>query len=162
MKRIIILILIVGCSQNEYKNVGDIPFDKEMDDDGFQICNEKKIKQYYVRKSSDTPPSYKGEKRGLEQAIISKYSFPQSEKEDGYITIRFIVNCNGETGRFRMEEMDFAYSTKKFDPKISSQLLEIVKNLDEWIPRKSKNMDFDFYQYLAFKIKNGQIIKILP
>lgn len=159
---LLILILMISCTQNEYKDVGDIPFDEEMDDDNFQICDESNIKQYYVRKSSDIPPSYKGEKRGLERAIISQYNFPQSEQEDGYITIRFIVNCNGETGRFRIEEMDFAYKTKKFDPKISTQLLKVVKSLKEWIPRKGKNTAYDFYQYLTFKIENGQIVKILP
>ena len=159
---LIILILTVSCSQNDYKNVGDIPFDKEMDDENFQLCNERNIKQYYVRKSSDIPPSYKGEKRGLEKAILSKYSFPQSEKENGYVTIRFIVNCNGETGRFRIEEMDFTYKTKNFDTKISNQLFEIVENLNEWIPRKDKNTTYDFYQYLTFKIEKGQIVKILP
>ena len=165
MKQKIIIILsifVISCSQEEYKNVGDIPFNKELDDESFNICNETNINQYYVRYSSDTPPSYKGEKRGLEKAIFSKYSFPQSEKENGYVTIRFIVNCEGETGRFRIEEMDFAYKPQKLDEKITSQLLEIVKNLNDWIPRKSNGESLDFYQYLTFKIKKGQIIKILP
>lgn len=159
---ILISILTTGCFQNEYKNVGDIPFDKKIDNINFKICDENNIKQYYVRKSSDTPPSYKGEKRGMEKAILNKYSFPKTEKENGYVTIRFIVNCDGKAGRFRLEEMDFTYQPKKFDNKISSQLFEIVKNLDEWIPRKDENTQYDFYQYLTFKIENGQIVKILP
>ena len=165
MKRtifIIVSILITSCSQNEYKNVGDIPFDKKIDDINFKICDESNIKQYYVRKSSDTPPNYKDEKRGLEKAILNKYNFPKTEKENGYVTIRFIVNCNGKTGRFRIEEMNFTYQSKKFDSKISSQLFEIVRNLNEWVPRKDKNTEYDFYQYLTFKIENGQIIKVLP
>jgi hypothetical protein len=157
-----IVILTVSCSPDENKNVGDIPFDKEMDDDSFQVCNEQYIKQYYVRYSSDTPPGYKGEKRGLENAIKNKYQMENSEGEDGYLTIRFIVNCKGKTGRYRIEEMDFAYKPKKFDRKISSQLLGIVKNLNEWTPRKDKNTVYDFYQYLTFKINDGQIVKILP
>lgn len=160
---IIILILVLGCSQNNsFKNVGDIPFDETVDDKQFKICNENNIKQYYVRKSSDEPPSYKGEKRGLENAILSKYEFPLSEKENGYLTIRFIVNCRGETGRFRMEEMDFDYQPIRFDEGIKKQLLEIVKNLNEWIIRKDKKNVYDFYKYISFKIKDGQIVKILP
>lgn len=159
---IIISILVISCSQNDYKNVGDIPFDKEKDDDNFKICNERNIKQYYVRGSSDTPPSYKGEKRVLERVILREYQFPKAEKENGYVTIRFIVNCDGETGRFRVEEMDFAYKPQKFDKKITGQLLEIVKNLNGWIPRKSNGENLDFYQYLTFKIEKGQIAEILP
>lgn len=156
------LILTMSCSQNDYKNIGSIPFDKERDDANFQICNEKNIKQYYVRSSHDIPANFKGEKRALEQAILSKYRFPESEKEDGYLTIRFIVNCKGATGRFRIKEMGFDYKTKKFDPKIVNQLLEIVKSLEDWIPRKGKIVVYDFYQYLTFRIENGQIVEILP
>ncbi len=58
--------------------------------------------------------------------------------------------------------MDFDYKSKKFDSKIKNQLLAIVKNLDGWIPRKKNNQNLDYYQYLTFKIENGQIIKILP
>lgn len=165
MKKSILIVLTIlasSCFQHDYKDVGDIPFDQEIDDKNFKICNELNIKQYYVRSSSDLPPTYKEEKRGLEKAIFSKYKFPQSEKENGYLTIRFIINCKGKTGRFRIEEMDFGYKPHKFDKKITDQLLEIVKNLKDWIPRKSNGENLDFYQYLTFKIKNGQIVKILP
>ena len=154
--------MIVSCFQEDYRNVGDIAYNKEIDDENFKICNEGSIKQYYVRRSSDTPPNYKGEKRGLEKAIFDEYRFVKSEKENGYVTIRFIVNCEGRTGRFRIKEMDFAYNPHKFDDKITSQLLEIVKKLNGWIPRKSNGENIDFYQYLTFKIENGQIVKILP
>jgi hypothetical protein len=164
---ILLTIFVFSCApvghENVSKNdVGDIPFDKILDDENFKTCNETNINQYYVRYSADTRPGYQGEKKGLDKAILSKYSFQQSEQENGYVTIRFIVNCKGETGRFRIEEMDFAYKPRKFDSKISHQLLEIVKNLKEWIPRKSNGESLDFYQYLTFKIEKGQIVKILP
>jgi hypothetical protein len=164
---ILLTIFVFSCApvghENVSKNdVGDIPFDKILDDENFKTCNETNINQYYVRYSADTRPGYQGEKKGLDKAILSKYSFQQSEQENGYVTIRFIVNCKGETGRFRIEEMDFAYKPRKFDSKISHQLLEIVKNLKEWIPRKSNGENLDFYQYLTFKIEKGQIVKILP
>lgn len=165
MKKITFLIfmILLSCSKEEEKrNVGDISFDKNIDDVGFKVCDEKRIKQYYVRYSSDTAPSYKGEKRNLINTILSNYNFQKSENENGYLTIRFIVNCKGKTGRFRIEEMDFDYKSKKFDSKIKNQLLAIVKNLDGWIPRKKNNQNLDYYQYLTFKIENGQIIKILP
>ena len=166
MKKVLFLIipfLIIGCNQSHsYQNVGDIPFDKLKDNISFKICDEANIKQYYVRKSSDKPSSYLGEKKGLENTILDKYFFPKTEKENGYLTLRFIVNCKGESGRFRVEEMDYKFKPFNFDKKITEQLLKIVKNLNKWIPRRGENKEFDFYQYLTFKIKNGQIIKILP
>ena len=165
MKHTFILILFlfaISCSQDADRNVGDIPFEKEWDDDNFHICDETNIPQYYVRYSSDTPPGYKGEKRGLESVILNQYHYVPSEKENGYVTIRFIVNCEGKPGRFRMEEMDFDYKAKTFDKKITGQLLDIVKNLNDWIPRKRNDISLDFYQYLTFRIEKGQIVKILP
>ena len=160
---LVITVLIVGCTQNSsFKNVGDIPFDAEVDDNNFVICDKNNIKQHYVRNSSDTPPSYKGEKRGMEKVIMSKYISQKAETQSGYLTIRFIVNCQGETGRFRIEEMDLSYQPIHFENSISKQLLEIVKNLNEWIPRQSQDKIYDFYQYLTFKIQDGQITKILP
>ena len=156
-------ILLVGCSEYDYfKNVGDLPFDESLDDKNFEICNKKNIKQYYVRSSTDSPANYEGEKRALEKTILSQYNFAKTASENGYLTIRFLINCKGETGRFRIEEMNFEYQPIQFDQKISEQLLKIVKNLDGWIPRQNGETTFDFYQYLTFKIQDGQIIKILP
>ena len=159
---IVLSIFAISCSQDGYKNVGDIPFNRELDDEKFYICDETNINQYYVRYSTDIPPSYEGEKRGLESIILSEYNFLQSENENGYVTIRFIVNCEGETGRFRIEEMNFAFKPHKLDKGITSQLLDIVKNLTDWIPRKRNGENLDFYQYLTFRIEKGQVVKILP
>jgi hypothetical protein len=150
-----------ACSQSQ-RNVGDIPFDPNKDDAAFKICKEGSIKQYYIRGSTDTPPGYNGEKRGMEKEILTAYEFPETSSEEGYLTIRFIVNCEGQSGRFRIEEMDLSYQPKSFDKRISQQLLEIVKGLDGWIPRKSPGKNVDFYQYLTFRIEKGQIVKILP
>lgn len=156
-------LLISACAQDKpFANVGDIPFDETRDDMAFKICDEHNMKQNYVRYSSDKAPGYENEKRGLERAILSKYSFPENKDQNGYVTLRFIVNCEGETGRFRIEEMDADYQPIQFDTKISDQLLEIVKNLEEWTLRKNEHRSFDFYQYLSFKIRNGQIEKIMP
>jgi hypothetical protein len=159
---LILLIFAMGCSPEDDRNVGDIPFNEEWDDVNFKICDETDIQQYYVRYSSDTPPGYKGEKRGLEKIILNQYHYVPSEKENGYVSIRFIVNCEGKPGRFRTEEMDFDYKPVTFDKKITNQLLDIVKNLNDWIPRKRNGESLDFYQYLTFKIEKGQIVKILP
>lgn len=164
MKNIVCLLalFICGCYSEKHQDVGDIKFDANIDQTEFHVCDENLIKQYYIRHSTDTAPSYPGEKRGLENDVLGMYSYPISASENGYITIRFVVNCRGEAGRFRKEEMDFSYEPKTFDPKLSKQLLEIVKNLKTWTPRKRNNKAYDFYQYLTFKIEAGQITKILP
>lgn len=159
---ILISFLAIGCQSEKFKDVGNIPYNKDIDSSEFVICDEDLIKEYYVRRSSDTPPNYLGEKRGMEKEILKAYSKPDDLDQDGYITIRFIVNCKGETGRFRIEEMDNNFKPMKFDERITNQLFLIVKELSGWVPRSNGDKSFDFYQYLTFKIQNGHINKILP
>ncbi len=156
------MMMFPGCQSQNPQDVGDISFDVQKDDPNFELCNEEIIKQYYIRNSKDTAPSYEGEKRGLENEIFGKYSFPNEPDQNGYITIRFIVNCNGETGRFRMEEMDNRYQPINFDTELSTQILDIVKSLRKWSPRSRGELKYDYYQYLTFKIESGQIVKLLP
>lgn len=165
MKRtlyLLIIVLIVACRSESYKDVGDIPYDRTKDDPSYELCDENLIKQYYIRHSKDLAPSYAGEKSGLERVIYDSYSHPQDHNQNGYITIRFIVNCKGKPGRFRIEEMDVDFQPYAFPKSISTQVLNIVRSLDQWTPRKRKEKAYDFYQYLTFKIESGQITKILP
>lgn len=168
MKKFTILLLLLtsaaGCFNTEHeRDVGDIPFDPATDDPGFELCGpESSVKQYYVRGSSHTPAGYEGEKRALEKAFLEQYDYPVSEGEDGYVTIRFVVNCRGASGRFRVEQMGFDYQPRNFDPELARQLLEITRGLEGWIPVSREGKTYDYYQYLTFKLRNGQIEKILP
>lgn len=160
---LVVLLIICSCgSDTKNVDVGDIVFDEKTDDPNFQFCNEQLVKQYYVRYSSDTPATYRGEKIAIDRTFDKAYQYPVTPEADGYVTIRFVVNCNGQSGRFRMEEMDLNYQPKNFDKKITDQLLDITKSLDGWIPVKRKDKKYDFYQYLTFKLKSGQIEQILP
>jgi len=124
-----LLLFRSSLAQNKYIDVGDIQFNTSTDNVNFKMCDENNIKQYYSRYSSDNPAGYKGEKRNMEKPFLQNYKYPISKTQNGYITIRFIVNCYGESDRFRVEEMDFSYQSKKFNSKISSQLLNITKQL---------------------------------
>lgn len=116
-----LLLFVYACSQPQ-RNVGDIPFDKNADDPEFKICTAGPIKQYYIRGSTDTPPGYKGEKRELEREILRDYDFPETASEDGYLTIRFIVNCEGKTGRNRTGEVVFGVRCSVFGFRCSGSL----------------------------------------
>ena len=70
------------------------------------------------------------------------------------------MNCKGETDRFRILEMDENYKEKKFNEKITNQLLQISKNLKGWNPKVIQNHNVDYYQYLIFKIQDGNLIEI--
>ncbi|MGL4629975.1 MAG: hypothetical protein ACRCVT_02120 [Leadbetterella sp.] len=79
------------------------------------------------------------------------------------IRIRFIVNYKGQTDRFRLIAMDENYKEKVFASSITEQLVKITKSLKGWgLMKYDSTHTFDYYQYLIFKMENGQIKEILP
>ncbi len=145
----------------EYKrHVGDILFDASVDDANFKPCHEDLTTQYYAFGKGIM---YKGEKAELDRQIRNAFEKAQEETEEsGYIIIRFIINCEGKSGWFRMEEIDMNYKPKEFSTAISKNVLQIVKELKGWEAGTYEGKSYDYYQYLTFKIVDGQIQSILP
>jgi len=140
--------------------VDDIPFDATLDDKDFIICRgEERAMQYF---NNSKGLEYEGEKTAIIKAFEESYDFSTVVKENGLIRIRFLVNCEGKTGRFRLISMDERYNEKQFDKSITNQLLKITKRLKGWKPKVFENETSDYYQYLIFKINQGKIIEILP
>lgn len=147
-------------SQASYpEHVGDISFDPKLDDPAFKICNEKFVFQYY---NFGKGLQYKGEKIEIDQFFKERFKSKKTEGETGLFTIRFVVNCEGKTGRFRWQGMDSNYNPKNFNPDLQAQLLSITRQLDEWIIGQWQDKKVDYYQYLTFKLVDGKIIEILP
>lgn len=160
-----VLIPLLVNAQSEIKKtvypdmVGDIAFDTTTDKKDFQLCYNTHVFQYF---NFSDGVQYKGEKIALDKTIKEQYRPESAKKESGTIRIRFIVNCKGETDRFRIIGMDENYTEKVFDTSITNQLLTITKGLNGWLPKKWKEQEVSYYQYLIFKIENGQLIEILP
>ena len=140
------------------ENVGEIPFDSLQDDPHFTICNEKQVFQYY-----NTNSYYKDHKNEIVKYLLSRYN-PEGSFEDqnGYLTVKFIINCKGETGRFRVFEIDNDYQPATFNKALSGQLLHLVKQLHGWQPAVYKGQIYDSYQHITFHIRKGKIISITP
>jgi hypothetical protein len=139
-------------------NTGDITYNAALDDPTFVVCNPKVVFQYY-----NTGSYYKQHKREIEHYFKSHYlPAKQTASETGYLTIRFIINCSGKTGRFRMYELDANYQPYKFDDGIRNQLLKLTQELKGWQPAVYKNTIYDSYQYITFKLNKGAIECVLP
>jgi len=140
------------------RQVGDITFDKKLDNPDFEICNEARAQQYYSFRQT---PFY-GEKTYALDYFNDNYSSEGLESENGYLTIRFIVNCKGQSGRFRMQELDLNLNEQKFNPLLSEQLMQLTKGIKKWNIQQSKDTVYDYYYYLTFKIMDGEINELLP
>jgi len=171
MKNILLLILLIplftNC-QTERKvvskypaHVGNVEFDEKIDDPNFKRClpDGSYAYQYYNGDSSGI--EYKGEKLEIIRTL-EKENIQSSRDINGYITFRFIVNCEGKSGLFRVQQMDEQYKEKYFEKKLLEQLLSFTKNLNGWIPKEIQGRKVDYYQYLTYKIEDGKVSEILP
>lgn len=148
-------------SANTYPRwVGDIEHDPTKDSSSFQPCHgDDHIYQYF--NNSEQGALFEGGKIAFENYFRKKYQ-PIDTEQSGWIRIRFVVNCKGETGRFRLLEADENYQERPFDKKISSQLMELSKELKGWKIQTKHGDAIDYYQYLIFKMDNGHIEKVMP
>ena len=163
MRSVVLIYVLISClssfAQKQLPNVGDIAFDPAVDDPGFRICYEPEIFQYY---NFGKGLQYEGEKIKIVQHFQNNYKSKEFGSVQGFITIRFIVNCEGKTGRFRIQEMDNHYNAAVFPKALTDQLLELTKMLEGWTPAAYEGTKMDYYQYLTFKIENGDIKEIMP
>ncbi|MBV6646388.1 MAG: hypothetical protein KI790_13115 [Cyclobacteriaceae bacterium] len=163
----IIILFLVACStekstssRQEYLRwVGDIEYTPEFDKPDFELCHgDSSVNQYF---NFGQGLQYEGEKRAILEKFENEYR-PVKSGESGLVRIRFIVNCKGETDRFRIIAMDNEYKEKEFDSRITNQLLHLTKQLNGWRILPNIQEARDYYQYLIFKIENGNIVEILP
>ena len=140
------------------ENVGDIKFDPKTDDPHFQVCYPAYIYQYYGPNTT-----YVGGTKAIKDFFFSNFKYePAFSTATGYITIRFVVNCKGQTGWFRIKQIDKHYEHIQFNKKVTDQLLSLTKKLSHWIPGKVNGVNYDTYYYLNFKLIDGHLKDITP
>ncbi len=163
MKTLLLLLMFFVSCKSDYAQkskiyVDDIEYNAQIDNPNFNLCGDRPFKYF----NNSEGIEYYGDKPALEKAFKEKYRGNSVPKESGLIRIRFIVNCQGEAGRFRLIEMDENYNEKTFNSAITQQLMHITKGLNIWKPKQINGEIRDYYMYLIFKLKDGEIVKILP
>ena len=146
-------------------NVGDIAFDPATDRSSFQRCGEG---QYDVPQYYQSQTAYAGGTQVLRQQFLRAVLPRSTGAQDGYVTIRFLVNCHGETDRFRITQLNTAYQPAHFSPALVEALLRRAKDLHAWVPGKFSGPGahhgeaMDSYYYLLLKISHGRVVDVLP
>lgn len=140
--------------------VGNIEFDEKLDDPAFRKCYpEKQIDVQYYQGTKEF--DYKGEKIDIIEKLTNEKISSES-KINGYITVRFLVNCEGKTGLFRIQQMNADLKEAVLDKELGDKLLRFTKSLDGWMPKEIKGLKIGYYQYLTYKIENGKVSEVLP
>jgi hypothetical protein len=131
--------------------------------DGFKVCNEDFILQYYNPEHA----TYSEGKNGLRNFILSNYK-NNNYTDSGYLNIRFVINCEGEAGRYVIHENNLNLEPTAFTKELKDQLFELTTQLKKWNPNiiigknDSVSAYYDTYMYISYRIENGNITEILP
>ncbi|HZV68659.1 MAG TPA: hypothetical protein VFG10_03915 [Saprospiraceae bacterium] len=140
------------------EKIGWIPFDKSLDNSNFKVCDELNIEEYY-----QVNPSY-----GEGMSSIRKYIFPHQKvleslcEKDGYVIVRFVINCLGQTDRYRTKFMSLNYTNENsVNAELQKAIIQLTRNMGNWTPGQYDGKAYDCYQHLKFLFKNSQLVDVL-
>lgn len=136
------------------KRVGDIPLDKNPNSTQLSPCHDHPIYQYY---SINT--DYVGGKRALKRELKDKIPI-NNLPDSGLLTVRFIVNCQGNTGVFQSLMIDSSINRVDLSDYDLSPIYSVISKLENWQPGKVKDISEDSYYQISFKLQNGELIDI--
>ena len=83
---------------------------------------------------------------------------------NGYITFRFIVDCEGKImKKIQVLQTDEMYKPYHFSKDLVNELFLFFNTMQKWKIAKTKQGDvFNYFAFIAFKINNGEVINIIP
>jgi hypothetical protein len=142
----------------ETRWIDDIVADSLQDGVAFKLCtSDEQIIQYF---NDGQGVQYIGGKAAIDSLFFATYQQVDTDKS-GMIRIRFVVNCSGESGRFRVLSADLDYQATEFPSTLISQLMQITKSMNGWQPKIWKETKIDYYQNLIFIIHQGALSNII-
>ncbi len=144
-----------------WQRVGDLAPETSVQPRGFQPCQTIVYAPFALYPYKQF---WKG-RLGLIRQVVAREFKPMSiAGQSGLIRLRFVVNCMGQAGRWEVLELDENYRKRRFDPRITGQLLTICRTkLTDWEPGKDDdNQPCDTVCLLTFRLKDGLITEIFP
>lgn len=126
----------------------------------FTPCLDQQFANDYY--NGDPDAGYDGGKQALWKDILAQLNPETLGNESGYLTFRFIVNCEGRAGWFTTVQADLDFMPKQFPAALIEHLFTILQSLDNWHPVVIRGDERDAYCYLTFKLNHGQLIDLLP
>jgi hypothetical protein len=157
------IIFLSSCDYylvKDYKHqVGYIKASNKDDSKDFKLCFPEKLFPYYYGRY---PASYSAGKKALRDYFYTRYHNEGFNHQSGYITIRFIINCEGKAGSYEVRQVGVDFKKKKFSKCIVEKLVELTQSLQYWKPLEFYGDRYDSFYHISFKIVNGEIQDILP
>ena len=127
---------------------------QEINSSNFKMCLDSRPYEYY---NYEPDIKYTHGNNALLKRLIKD---APSTKGNGFITIHFAINCEGNVGRFGLEQMDTKYQSASYDPQLIKHLIQEISKITEWnLPEKIQT---DTHRFFMFKVTNGKITEVWP
>src|SRR5690554_2723413 len=120
----------------------------------FKPCRDSRPGEYYFNNTNYDKGNVYLMNKIREKAPLTK--------GNGYITVHFTINCNKETGRFGVEQMNQFYEPATYDPELIKYLINEISLLKDWPDLKLDYYYQDIHAFLMFKIRDGKIVDLCP
>jgi hypothetical protein len=148
----------VPTASSSFSDVGAIPYDPAVDSQRFCLCNASNIAQYY-----QATPVYRTGPEAMKARLRSLIGDLRAfGPASGIVTVRFLINCHGAPGRFRVSQVNEQYLPCAFPPALVARIKGAVQQLLYWKPGTARGKVYDSYYFLSFRLKQGRITQIFP
>lgn len=146
-------------NKEKYTNyIGHLPYATETSK--FELCDENRIVGWFASAATYFP-IYKGSKSTFKEYILQNFE-TVNQNDNGFLNLRFIINCKGEVGRMEINELDTDYQSTLLSPNLVNQIVTLSSRKENWTSPIIEDVTLDSYMYLIYKIENGKITEILP
>jgi len=160
-----LLLLTILCATscdyyviNPHKHqVGHISQGQYTDNPDFKLCYKEVLWPGHF----DKEVGFKYGIDSLRRYFYKNYDHQGITDQSGYITIRFVVNCEGKVGLFEVRKIGADYKPKDFHPELVDQLVNLTRALNEWNAFDFNDFQYDSFTHITFKIDNGELSEIL-
>ncbi len=160
---ILLMTWLLGCNTQKAEKAlqypdqfGEIKFNADLDNPAFELCDASNIVH------SRVSLNYEGGRKRIEEICKEKVNGRENPYAfSGYILVRFLVNCKGQSDRFRIETLDDGFEKKACPDALILRVEKAVRSLDAWTITKPENEGKDHSKYLNFKMINGRVDAII-
>lgn len=122
----------------------------------FSLCGEKQVVGSY---QSAAPRIYRGSKHVFRKFILANYK-NEGFSDSGLLNLRFHINCHGQVGNVEINELDTDFNKASFSKALVDQVMALAFRPENWEMFRGEH--YNYYMYLNFNIKDGNIIEITP
>ncbi len=142
------------------KYIGYIDQEKALLNDKYKLCGDAYIQRTYNGAALD---AYYINKKHFRDEAFANFN-TNTYTDNGYLNLRFLVNCEGHAGWFEIIEMNLDLEEQKLNLDLVKALLNFTAQSKHWniLSYTKTGEAYNYYNYVSYRIENGKIIEIIP